>query len=139
MDREVFWLPGWEERSRDAQLKQIERIIAQEAWVFEGSNSRTYHIREARAEMLVWLDAPLALRLWRVILRNIRQRGQSRPDMADGCVERLDMLPGFLWFIVSTYASSQRKARAFYEATSLPKHRFTRAAQVNAFAAGLGR
>ena len=139
MDREVFWLPGWTERARDDQLRQVERIVALDAWVFEGSNSRTYHVREARAELLLWLDTPLPLRLWRVIRRNIRQRGKTRDDMADGCAEQLSMLPGFLWFILSTYRSSQKKARTFFYNARVPKHRFTSAQQVNAFVVGLGQ
>ncbi len=133
MDREVYWLPGWQERSKDDQLVQVKRIVAQETWVFEGSNSGTFHLREARADLLIWLDTPLLVRLWRVIRRNILQQGQVRDDMAPGCTERLDMLPGFLWFILSTWRNSQRKAGAFYHASPLPKHRFTTARAVNQY------
>ncbi len=137
MDREVFWLPGWIERPRDDQLKQIERIVAQEAWVFDGSNSRTYHLRAARADLVIWLDPPLPLRLFRVIRRNLRQRGQSRPDMAEGCMEQLNMLPGFLLFILRTHRPTREKAWRFFEDTSLAKHRFTRLSEVEAFFNGL--
>ncbi|MEO1538123.1 MAG: DNA topology modulation protein FlaR [Pseudomonadota bacterium] len=139
MDREVFWLPGWVERDKADQLRQIERIVALEDWVFEGNNSSTFAIREARAQMLVWLDIPLWLRLVRVVRRSWQQRGQSRPDMSDGCVERLRALPGFLHFIVSTSRSSRRKQRAFFERTLLAKHRFADTARFNAYIAGLAR
>jgi hypothetical protein len=53
--------------------------------------------------------------------------------MAEGCVEKLSMLPGFLHFIVTTSAASTAKQRAFFERTDLPKHRFTRSADFYAY------
>jgi hypothetical protein len=43
----------------------------------------------ARADMVIWLDRPVELRLWRVVKRAVLWRGQRRPDMPEGCVERL--------------------------------------------------
>lgn len=137
IDREVYWQPGWQERTRADQIDRVKRIVAQEAWVFEGSFSRTYGLREARAEMLIWLDVPLALRLWRVVMRALRYNGQTRTDMAEDCPERLARLPGFLWFIVSTAKSSRRKARAFFDASELPRHRLTTRKEVATFVAAL--
>ena len=133
MDREVFWLPGWVERDKAEQVRQIEQIVAKDAWVFEGNNSKTFHLREARADMLIWLDVPLWLRVIRVVRRSLRQQGKARSDMADGCEERLDMLPGFLHFILSTHRASYKKQTGFFERTSLPKHRFRRSSDFNAF------
>lgn len=133
MDRDVFWLPGWVERTKDDQLRQVERIVALDAWVFEGNNSSTFHLREARADMLIWLDVSLWTRVVRVVRRNIVQRGKTRPDMADGCTERLRMLPGFLWFIVSTARSSKTKQRALFEASALAKHRLILISDTAAF------
>lgn len=137
MDREVFWLPGWVERSKDDQLQQVERIVALDAWVFEGNNSSTFHLRSARADMLIWLDVPLWKRLVRVVRRTIRQRGNSRPDMADGCTEEMRMLPGFLWFIVSTARASRAKQKALFTASSLTKHRLTSFSESAAFTRSL--
>lgn len=137
MDREVYWLPGWVERPKDEQVRQVERIVAQDAWVFEGNNSTTFHLRSARADMLIWLDMPLWIRLVRVGRRNVRQRGKSRPDMADGCTERLRMLPGFLWFILSTARRSRAKQDTFYRNAALPKARLISLRDVNAYVEAL--
>lgn len=137
MDREMFWLSGWVERSKDDQLRQVERIVARDSWVFEGNNSRTFRLREDRAQMLIWLDVPLWLRLVRVVRREVFQRGTPRPDMADGCPERLTMLPEFLWFILSTARDSRRKQSAFFEATRLSRHHLRSVAETSAFVEGL--
>lgn len=137
MDREVYWLPGWVERDKADQVRQVERIAAQEHWVIDGNNSSTFPIRETRADLLIRLDLPLPLRLFRVIRRTLQQRGQSRPDMADGCVEKLHMLPGFLHFIITTGRKNRRKQAAFFANTTLPKHRFARPADLHRFVAAL--
>lgn len=123
MDKEVYWLPGWVERDRDDQVSQVARIAANDAWVFEGNSSSTFHIREARADLLIWLDMPLPLRFWRITRRAIMQNGQTRVDMAEGCPERLALLPRFWWFVLSTASESHREQGAFFEKTNLPKHR----------------
>lgn len=131
MDRDVYWLPGWVERSKDDQVRQVERIVALDAWVFEGNNSSTFHLREARADMLIWLDVSLWTRVVRVVRRNIVQRGKIRPDMSDGCTERLRMLPGFLWFLVSTAKSGRAKQQEFFNKSDLPKFCLTELDEVN--------
>lgn len=133
MDREVYWLPGWVERDREDQRRQVERIAAKEAWVFEGNNSGTFHLREARADMVIWLRVPVWRRLFRVIRRSFRDRGRTRPDMAQGCPERLRMLPDFVRFIIRTRAASDRKQMAFFEASPLPKHQLSCIADTDRF------
>ena len=133
IDREVYWLPGWVERDKASQSTQVARIAAQDAWVFEGNSARTFALREARAELVLLLDWPIALRLFRVIRRTVAQRGQSRADMADGCPERIHKLPGFLWFILSTARAGRDKQAAFFAATTFPKQRFTSVHDVNSY------
>ena len=131
MDRDVFWLPGWTERPHEDRLANINRIVDQEAWVFEGFNSSTFHIRGARADMLIWLDFPLGLRLVRVIRRAVLGRGQVRADLAADCPERLDMLPGFIWYILRTSAKNRNKAHRFFDQFDGQKHRLQTVAEID--------
>lgn len=130
-------MSGWVEREKADQVRQVMRIAAQEHWVIDGNRSSTFYIREACPDLLIWLDHPLPLRLFRVIRRNLQQRGQSRPDVADGCVEKLHMLPGFLHFIVTTGRKSRRKQATFFAKTTLPKRRFARSDDLQRFVASL--
>jgi adenylate kinase family enzyme len=77
--------------------------------VFEGGHSATWPSRLARADMLIWLDLPVGVRLWRVVRRAIVGLGRTRPDMAEGCPERLRSLPEFITYIWTTGQSAQRK------------------------------
>jgi adenylate kinase family enzyme len=133
MDREVHWLPGWVERPPEEKAPLVEAIVAKEAWVFEGGHSSTYPQRLARADLLIWTDAPFALRLWRVIRRSVKQRGTIRPDSADGCPERISGLPEFLRFLVVNRRRIQRKLETTYAAATIPKHKLNGFAEINAF------
>jgi hypothetical protein len=59
--------------------------------------------------MLIVLYRPVAIRLWRVLRRAVVGLGRTRPDMAEGCPERLSSLPEFIRYIWSTRNSGREK------------------------------
>lgn len=83
----IHWKAGWVERDEEEKLELARAAMAQEAWIFEGGFSRTWHERAERADTLIWLDVGLWRRLWRVTYRFFRYFGQSRPDLPEGCPE----------------------------------------------------
>ncbi len=139
MDREVHWLPGWVERPSEEKAPLVEAIVAKEEWVFEGGHSSTYPQRLARADLLIWTDAPFAQRLFRVVKRSVSQRGKTRPDLADGCPEQIAGLPEFLRFLVVNRRRIQAKLETTYATATVPKHKLTGFAKINAFVNRLER
>lgn len=105
----IHWQPGWVERSKDEKTRLCLEVEQHEQWVFEGGHSATWPSRLARADMVVWIDLPVGLRLRRVIWRSLSGWRRSRPDMAEGCPERLRMLPEFLHYIWTTRHSAREK------------------------------
>jgi adenylate kinase family enzyme len=83
----IHWQPGWVERPRDEKTALCKAVEAREAWIFEGGHSVTWANRLRRAEMLVWLDLPVGLRLWRIVKRTFFWMGRARPDLPEGCPE----------------------------------------------------
>lgn len=59
-----YWLPGWEEPSRDAWRVIVESLSAQPEWIMDGTYSGTLQQRLARADDyspgLSYLVLPLA-------------------------------------------------------------------------------
>ncbi len=94
-----FWTSGWVSLPLDEWEEKVRHLVAGEFWVMDGNYSGTFHTRFPAADTIVFLDIPRWLCLWRVIARRIRYRGASRPDMAEGCPEKLEA--EFIWWILS--------------------------------------
>jgi adenylate kinase family enzyme len=89
MDREIFWLPGWQSRPRAVAVARLEGFVAGERWIIDGTSPGTLALRLPRSHLVLWLRPPRWLSLYGVISRWLKLRGQSRPEMADGCPERI--------------------------------------------------
>lgn len=83
----LYWCPGWVLRSQEEIEKKIAEIVRGETWIIEGNNSATFWMRSTRADMIILLDIPRYLCLWRVILRSVF--GKPRPDLPPECSDRL--------------------------------------------------
>lgn len=90
MDREIFWLPGWQTRPRAEALARLQGIVAQERWIIDGTSPGTLPLRLPRTHLVLWLRPPRLMSLYGVISRWLRYRGRSRPEMADDCPEKID-------------------------------------------------
>ncbi|MFN8038474.1 MAG: hypothetical protein U0Q07_04595 [Acidimicrobiales bacterium] len=89
LDR-LYWSPGWVEPAPEDWLARVESLVAGPAWILDGNHGTTAHLRIDAADLVVLVDTPRWRCLWRVLARRLRHRGTNRPDMADGCPERLD-------------------------------------------------
>ena len=88
LDR-LYWRPGWEPTPLREWGPAVERVLEGEAWIVDGNYGGTLERRLAAADTAVFLDLPRWLCLWRVVRRRVRYAGRSRPDVAEGCPERL--------------------------------------------------
>jgi len=133
----IHWQAGWIERSGAEKDRLCAEVHARERWIFEGGRSSTWNERLERADTLVWLDVPLALRAWRVFMRTLRHRGQNRLDLPEGCPERFDW--EFTVWIWKTRKSGRTQMHALYDSApnDVETYRLQRLTQVDAFVAGL--
>jgi adenylate kinase family enzyme len=89
LDR-VFWQPGWVETPREAWRSKVAALAAQERWIMDGNFDSSLDLRLPRADTLIWFDYPAWRCLWRALKRVGASYGRVRPDMGDGCPERID-------------------------------------------------
>lgn len=135
MDR-IHWTPNWVERDKAAKMEMVKQIYAQPRWIFEGGHSSSLPQRLARADTMIWLDVPVALRLWRVLRRLVVHYGRTRPDMAEGCRETVGAhTVEFLVYIWRTRHSARTRLQAIHDAppSGLRVVRLTNLRQVRAF------
>ena len=89
LDR-LSWRAGWQNVSRDEFDSRLLEELARPEWIIDGNYYRTLPWCLELCDCAVYLDYPRIVCLWGVISRVVRNHGRTRPDMADGCPERMD-------------------------------------------------
>jgi adenylate kinase family enzyme len=97
IDRDILWLPGWVQRDNAEQRAIMSARVLEDRWILDGTSPRSFEIRLPRTDIVVWVRMPRLLCVWAATVRWIRYFGQTRPEMAPGCPEKLDW--EFLRFI----------------------------------------
>ena len=89
----VQFLPNWQVREAEEKQRLVEDFLdSHSSWIIDGNYRKLSYERRLREADQIWiLLFCRATRLWRVCRRYRRYKGQSRPDMAEGCSEKLDV------------------------------------------------
>ena len=106
-----FWRPNWEPTPKDEWKAKVEELIKGETWIIDGNFGSTRELRMQAADTIIMLDLPRRVCMYRAIKRAILYYGKKRPDMGEGCTEKID-LEFLLW--IWNYPK-QGKLRAFEE------------------------
>jgi adenylate kinase family enzyme len=85
----LYWRPGWIEPPAAEWDETIEHLLGGDQWIMDGNYGRTLERRLAACDMVIFLDLPRVLCLQRILRRRLQFHGRSRPDMREGCPERL--------------------------------------------------
>jgi adenylate kinase family enzyme len=109
----LYWSSGWIEPDKAQWTETVRKVIGQDAWILDGNYSGTLGERVEACDTVVFLDVSRFVCLWRVLKRIARYRGKTRPDMPDGCPERLDI--GFLLWIWNYPTRTRRRVLALLE------------------------
>ena len=86
-----YWRAGWIETPRDEWRRRVAELAAGERWIIDGNYSGTLDTRLARADTVIDLEYPAWLCVLRVLRRVASSWGRVRPDMAEGCPEKLSL------------------------------------------------
>jgi len=118
----IWWKPGWVSRPRDEVYAMHATAIAEPEWVFDGNYSSTHEERLARADTVIFLDFNRFVCLFRVIKRWLKHYGKQRPDITEGCPEKID-LP-FLWFVFTHFPRKRKQLLSWLANIQPPKQAF---------------
>jgi adenylate kinase family enzyme len=94
---QLFWTPGWVSVSKDEFDRLHEAALAEEKWIMDGNFDRTIPVRIQRCDTVIYLDFNRFACLMGVLKRVLTTYGKVRPDMGEGCPERIDL--GFLKWV----------------------------------------
>src|SRR3989304_8800051 len=118
---QYYWKPGWVESDLEAFKKEHEKLCAREAWIIDGNQMSTIADRINNADMIIFLDMPTRLCLWRIVTRWLRFRKKHRNDIPEGCRDRLTW--GFFTYVVNF--NKRFRPRILAMLNQLPQNRQT--------------
>lgn len=97
LDRE-FWRPGWVETPKEEWRRKVAELTDGSRWIIDGNFSGSLDIRLPRCDCILLLDYSRITCVLGVLKRwAVFSFGASRPDMGEGCAEKID--PKFLKWV----------------------------------------
>ena len=103
----LYWRPGWVASDNAGFEERVTEVARQPRWVMDGNYTRygAGELRRRTSDTVIWFDLPRRSCMLGITKRIAGSYGQVRPEMADGCQERMD----FEFFrYVWTYRQKQR-------------------------------
>jgi adenylate kinase family enzyme len=97
---QYYWKPGWQEPDPALFEKMHHQLCDKDTWIIEGAAVRLFDYRASKADIIIFLDIPTWLCLYRVLKRMIMNFGRVRPSSAPGCPEIMPSIK-FLKFILN--------------------------------------
>ncbi len=89
LDKE-FWNPNWVETPKDIWQGKVAELLKGNKWIIDGNYGGTMKLRAEAADTIIYLDMNRCLCLYRVLKRRLRNQGKTRPDMREGCKEKIN-------------------------------------------------
>jgi len=107
---QYFWKPGWQRPDRAEFAKVHHELCDRNSWIIEGMAVRHFDYRAEKADVIIFLDIPLWLCLYRIFKRAITRYGTVRNSSAKGCPE-----PFPSWEFLSYVWNFNRKRKPIVE------------------------
>ncbi len=85
-----FWKPGWVESSDEEFNPKVEEMLKEPEWIMDGNFGSTIPLRSEYADTIIFLDTSRFTQLYGIFSRVIKYKGKTRPDLPEGCPERVD-------------------------------------------------
>ena len=106
----LFWKPNWVEKSNEEFDALLAQELAKDRWIMDGNFNRTMPERIKRCDTIIYLDFSRFACLMGVLKRIITTYGTVRPDMGEGCPERID-----LEFLKWVWNFNKNKRESYYK------------------------
>jgi adenylate kinase family enzyme len=85
-----YWNPDWKATDPETFDSIVTGLTAEDEWIIDGNYSRTLDLRLKRSDTVILFDFPRSICLYRALKRRFQYHGRTRPDMGEGCPEKID-------------------------------------------------
>ncbi len=94
----LYWRAGWTEPPKDDWQKILENELEKDEWIMDGNFGGTMELRLQYCDTAIFLDFPRTVCIYRAVKRWAKYWKTNRPDMAEGCNEKIDLeFLGWIW------------------------------------------
>lgn len=86
----LHWKPNWTGTPKDEWRKIVQTQLEKDEFIMDGNFGGTMEMRLKACDTVIYLDFPRAVCLYRAVKRALKYYNKTRPDMGEGCNEKLD-------------------------------------------------
>lgn len=86
-----YWQPNWISPPPEVWGQKLKSLLERDSWVMDGNYTASLSLRLEYADTVIFLDRGRVKSLLRCVGRLLKYRGQSRPELAPGCNEKIDL------------------------------------------------
>ena len=119
---DICWLPGWQKRPEDEQHEILTGLLDEPSWVFDSVYRPERDHAVHRAQVIIALDYPRTLSLWR-LLRRTERRIRTGELVCNGNVETWRRTFGrdsIIWWHFRSWRSKKQRMQAWYADPDAP-------------------
>jgi len=120
---DLTWLPDWQPVPADAQRQIITELCSRDSWVIDSAYGVWLDVPLARADVVVGLDYPRWLSLWRVARRSVARATDKNP-ICGGNVEswrRVLSTESMVVWHFKSFGRKRRRIRAWARSSPGPR------------------
>ena len=113
----LHWLPNWVESTREYKREMIKPVLECDRWIIDGNYHHIYwQERLELADTVIFIDVNRFTCLYQAWKRSRIYKGKTRPDMGEGCIEKID-----LEFAKWVFFKGRKKRRDYLETMKMLK------------------
>jgi adenylate kinase family enzyme len=119
----IFWMEGWHERPTIEQIEITKGISDKDRWIYEGNRFSDCKKdgRYNQCDTIIFLKINRFICLYRFLKRFLEHRGTVRPDITEGCTEKIDI--DIVKYIIFDYPKkNNERQKLFTEAAKDKKN-----------------
>ncbi len=126
---QLHWKPNWQESTDEELFTKLENALSADDWVLDGNYSKTQPIKWNRVQMVVYLDLPFHIVLYRIIKRSLR-RGIRKEELWHGnketVLQHLFTRDSMIFWAIKTFPKNRKEYPKLFEKPEYSHIKFLR-------------
>jgi len=126
---QLHWKPNWQESTDEELFTKLENALSADDWVLDGNYSKTQSIKWNRVQMVIYLDLPFHIVLYRIIRRSLR-RGIRKEELWHGnketVLQHLFTRNSMILWAIKTFHQNRKEYPKLFEKPEYSHIKFLR-------------